>query len=31
MFVMLLIVLFSDCLSYCAEFSIYWSMELPEK
>lgn len=24
-------VLFSGCLSYYAEFSIYWSMELPEK
>lgn len=31
MFVMLLMVLFSGCLSYCAEFSIYWSVELPEK
>lgn len=31
MFVMLLMVLLSGCLSYCAEFSSYWSTELPEK
>ena len=30
-FVMLLMVLFSGCLSYCAEFNISWCMELPEK
>jgi len=28
---LMLLMLFSHCLSYCAEFSIYWSMELPEK
>lgn len=30
-FVVLLVVLFSCCLSYCAEFNIYCSMQLPEK